>query len=141
MTNEAFIEKLNNDLSNEYAAIIQYITYAAKVTGPFRLELSKFLMAEVADEQQHAKFLADKIMTLGGKPTTKASSVPEASDAKSMLQEVMKAEERAIEAYTERAEEAIKLGLKSLSLDLEDMIRDETNHREETEKILKGWHL
>lgn len=139
MTKEEFIKKLNEDLSNEFAAIIQYITYAAKVTGPFRPELSKFFLAEVADEQQHAQFLADKIITLGGKPSTTASAVPDVSSNKDMLEEVMKAEQRAIDAYTQRAEEANQLGLKSLALDLEDMIRDESNHREEVEKILLGW--
>ena len=141
MTKEAFIKKLNEDLSNEFSAIIQYTTYAAKVTGPFRPELSKFFLAEVADEQVHAQFLADKIVTLGGTPTTIASDVAQANSNKAMLEEVMKAESKAVQAYTERAEQANKLGFKALALDLEDMIRDESNHKEEVAKILSGWNL
>jgi len=141
MNKESFINKLNQDLANEFSAIIQYTTYAAKVKGPFRPELAKFFLAEVADEQQHAQFLADKIITLGGEPTTSASDVPVVSTNREMLVEVMKAEERAVASYTERAEQAADLGYKSLALDLEDMIRDETNHKEEVEKILAGWNL
>lgn len=141
MSNQQLIDLLNQDLANEFSAIIQYTTYAAKVTGPFRPELSQFLLAEVADEQGHAKFLADKILVLGGEPTTQAAGVAHASTNKTMLEEVLKAENKAILAYTERAEQAAALGHKALSLDLEDMIRDETRHSEELTKILNGWDL
>jgi bacterioferritin len=139
MDKQKFIDKLNQDLANEYSAIIQYTTYASKLTGPYRPELSKFFLAEVPDEQRHAQFLSDKIVTLGGKPTTVPAHVPEATTVKEMLQEVKKAEQRAIESYTLRAEEAAALGFKAMALDLEDMIRDETNHQEEVSKILEGW--
>lgn len=139
MTKEQLIAELNNDLAREYAAIIQYITYASQVKGPFRPELSKFFLAEVADEQGHAQFLADKIVTLGGVPTTVPSEVPAAKTTRDMLAEVHKAESAAIQNYTKRAEQAEALGFKSLAMDLEDMIRDETNHKEETEKILAEW--
>ena len=139
MTKDTLIEHLNNDLEYEYSAIIQYISYAATVKGPFRPELSKFFLDEVTDEQQHAKLLADKIVALGGQPSTSAKPVPSATEAKEMLIEVMNAERKAIEAYSNRAKEAKELGLTSLSLELEDMIRDEANHLEEVEKILSGW--
>ena len=141
MSNQELIDLLNQDLANEFAAIIQYTTYAAKVTGPFRPELSQFLLAEVADEQGHAKFLADKILVLGGEPTTQAASVAPANTNKAMLEAVLEAENRAIIGYTQRAEQAATLGHKALSLDLEDMIRDETRHSEEVSKILEGWNL
>jgi len=141
MTKQDFIDELNKDLANEFSAIIQYTIYAAKVMGPFRPELAKFFLEEVSDEQEHAKFLADKIITLGGTPTTIAANVAEASTNREMLEEVMKAEDKAIQAYTKRAEQASELGYKALSMDLEDMIRDETNHKEEVSKILQGWTL
>lgn len=141
MDKASLIIALNEDLKNEFSAIIQYITYAARVTGPFRPELSKFFLAEVSDEQTHAQFLANKIVTFGGVPTTESSQVPEATNNKEMLEEILKAETRAIAAYTQRAKQAEALGFKSLSIDLEDMIRDETNHKEEVEKILKDWNL
>ncbi len=141
MDNQQLIDLLNQDLANEFAAIIQYTTYAAKVTGPFRPELSQFLLAEVADEQGHAKFLADKILVLGGEPTTTAAAVALANTNKGMLEAVLEAENRAIVAYTKRAEQAAALGHKALSLDLEEMIRDETGHSEELRKILNGWSI
>ena len=34
MDKQTLINKLNEDLADELSAIIQYITYAAKATGP-----------------------------------------------------------------------------------------------------------
>src|SRR5690606_25983894 len=64
------VARLNDDLAGELAAIIQYLTYAAKATGPFRPQLADFFLAEVVDEQAHARFIANKIVALGGEPTT-----------------------------------------------------------------------
>jgi bacterioferritin len=36
MERETLIKNLNEDLSGELGAIIQYLTYAAKATGPLR---------------------------------------------------------------------------------------------------------
>lgn len=138
-TMSTLIANLNQDLANELSAIIQYTVYSAKVMGPYRPELAKFFQAEIADEQLHAQFLADKIVTLGGEPTTIPSPVPLATTPQAMLEAVMAAEKMAIEGYTRRSEEAKALGLISLALDLEDFIRDETNHYEEVKKILTGW--
>ena len=76
------IEHLNEDLAGELGAIIQYLTYAAKATGPYRPQLSQFFLTEVSDEQMHAQFLANKIVALGGEPTTQPKPVPKAKTAK-----------------------------------------------------------
>ena len=44
MTKEMLIDHLNQDLAGELGAIIQYLTYAAKATGPYRPQLSAFLL-------------------------------------------------------------------------------------------------
>ena len=56
MNTQTLVDKLNEDLANELAAIIQYITYSAQVTGPFRPQLASFFLKEVPDEQGHAEF-------------------------------------------------------------------------------------
>lgn len=141
MDKETLIKNLNNDLADELSAIIQYITYAAKTTGPYRPQLSQFFMEEVPDEQMHAQFLAKKIVALGGQPTTTPNPVPAANTNKEMMTAVLEAEKRAVANYTQRAEEAEAFGDKGLAVQLEDMVRDETEHHEETERILKDWPL
>ena len=141
MDKQTLINKLNEDLADELSAIIQYITYAAKATGPFRPQLAQFFLAEVADEQLHAQYLANKIVALGGEPTTSANPVAPAETNREMLEAVLAAERRATANYTQRAKEADALGDKGLAVQLEDMVRDESGHSEETERMLRDWPL
>ena len=76
MDKQTMAKLLNEDLAGELGAIIQYITYAAKAPGPYRPQLSAFFLQEVADEQLHAQYLANKICALGGEPTTVPRPVP-----------------------------------------------------------------
>ncbi len=141
MDAKTLIENLNKDLADELSAVIQYITYAAKTTGPYRPQLEQFFLAEVPDEQGHAQFLANKIVALGGEPTTTPNPVKAAHTNREMLQAVLEAETRAAAGYIKRAEEADAFGDIGLKVQLEDMVRDETGHREETERILRDWPL
>ena len=141
MDKKTLIKNLNEDLAGELGAIIQYLIYAAKVNGPYRPQLSQFFFAEVADEQMHAQYLANKIVALGGEPTTTPRPVPKAMSNKEMLEAVLAAELGATKDYTQRAQEAEAFGDKGLVVQLEDMVRDESGHSEETERILRDWPL
>lgn len=136
---QKLIDALNKDLAGELQAIIQYLTYSAKVTGPWRPQLVTFMQTEIQDELLHAQFLADKICALGGNPVTTPRPVPNADTARDMLKAILEAEREAGKAYTERAKEAEAYGDKGLMVQLEDMVRDETGHAEETAKLLKNW--
>lgn len=141
MDKNTLIDHLNEDLAGELSAIAQYITYAAKATGPYRPQLAAFFLEEVVDEQQHAQFLANKIVALGGEPTTVPREVAPADTNQAMLEAVLAAERRAVSDYTARALEADEFGDKGLAVQLEDMVRDESGHAEETERILRDWPL
>jgi len=136
---QSLIDGLNEDLAGELQAMIMYIQYSAALTGPYRKELRALFQAEVADEQQHAQFLADKIAALGGVPTTTPRPVPEAREPHEMLLEVVEAEKQAIADYTERVAQAEAYGDVGLKVELESQISDETRHKEEIEQILAGW--
>jgi bacterioferritin len=141
MDKQKLVQNLNSDLAGELGAIIQYLTYAAKATGPYRPQLAQFFLTEIADEQQHAQFIANKIVALGGEPTTTPRPVPPAASNRAMLEAVLAAELQATKDYTQRAKEAEALGEKGLAVQLEDMVRDESGHSEETERILRDWPL
>ena len=141
MSTDELIEKLNEDLASELAAVIMYVVYAARATGPYRPQLLQFFLAEVADEQLHAQYLANKVVALGGEPTTVPRPVPLPDGDRAMLEAVLEAEKAATRNYTERAKQAEAYGDKGLAVQLEDFIRDESNHVEETARILKDWPL
>ncbi len=137
-TREELLNGLNEDLAAEYQAIIMYNTYAASVSGPHRESLKEFFTAEITGELEHAKLLANKIAALGGTPTTRPAAVPEARDLRAMLQNVLKAESDTIERYKRRMKLAEEYGDYGLANDLQTVISDETQHKEETEMLLRG---
>jgi bacterioferritin len=131
---------LNHDLAGELKSITMYTYYSAMLTGPYRRELRSLFQSEIADEQGHAQFLSDKIAALGGEPTTDARPVAHADKPREMLEHVLKAEQQAIVGYTTRLREADSFGDFGLKVVLENMIADETRHKEEVERILAGWN-
>jgi bacterioferritin len=136
---QALLQGLNHDLSGEYQAILMYIHYSAKLTGPYRRELRALFQAEIGDEQGHAQFLADKIAALGGEPTTEPRPVPSANQPREMLDYALAAEEQAIAGYNARIREAEAFGDVGLKVVLENQVADETRHKEELERVIAGW--
>jgi len=136
---EDFLKGLNVDLANEYSAVIQYRTYASEVQGQWRMELRKFFEAEIPDELGHAQILADKIVSLGGRPTTVPAPVKAARDAKEMLRNALDSEVETIDRYVERRQQSQDLGHHGLAVDFDDLIQDETRHRDEIQLILRRW--
>jgi bacterioferritin len=136
---QALIDGLNHDLAGEYQAIVMYIQYSAKLTGPYRRELRALFQAEITDEQGHAQFLADKIAALGGEPTTEPRAIPHADQPKEMLEHALAAEKQAIADYEARLRQADAFGDVGLKVSLENQVADETRHKEEIERVLAGW--
>jgi bacterioferritin len=138
-TLEKLITGLNADLAGEYNAIISYTQYSAKVTGPYRPQLVQFLQSEIPDEQRHAQYLADKIASLGGTPVVEPKPVRTSDDTREMLQFIYEAEAKTVENYRARIDEAEAAGEVGLKVQLEEMLSDETTHRDEVRKMLDGW--
>jgi bacterioferritin len=133
------IAGLNDDLAHEYASVIQYRTFASAVRGPHRLTLRPMFAAEIADELAHAELPADTIVTLGGTPTVTAAPVAYAADASAMLRSVAEAEAEAIARYVDRRRMADALDEHALVVALDEIIADETRHRDEMRLVLDGW--
>lgn len=136
---QKLIDGLNTDLAAEYQAVIMYRTYASLVSGPFRQDLRSFFESEIPDELGHAAFLADKIVALGGRPTTEVPPVPHSDDNRQMLQTALEAEVDTIERYTRRIDEAEQAGELAVKIQLEDLIVDESQHRDDIRRMLKNW--
>lgn len=136
---QELIDGLNQDLAAEYQAVIMYRTYASLVSGPYRQELKAFFEGEIPDELNHAMFLADKIVALGGTPITRAGEVPVTTDNRQMLENALQAEVDTIARYTRRAEQADAAGEISIKVQIEDLIVDESNHRDDIRRMLTDW--
>ena len=133
------IDGLNEDLANEYASVIQYRTFASTLRGPHRLTLRSLFEAEIPDELGHAGMLADYITALGGSPTTSPAEVPSADSPLEMLRASYEAERQAIARYVERRSQAEEAGEHGIAVSLDNIIEDETRHRDEMQLIIEGW--
>ena len=136
---QELIDGLNEDLRGEFQAVIMYRLYASMVQGPYRPELRAFFSNEIPDELMHAQILADKIAALGGTPAATAAPVRVVTDAKEMLRTALQAEIETLERYVERRSQAEAVGEHGLAARFDDIISDETNHRDELQQMLARW--
>lgn len=140
-TKQDLIEGLNKDLAAEFQAIISYRLFASLVSGPYRQEFKTFFEGEVPDELAHAAYLADKIVALGGTPVTEPLPVEITEDNREMFELALQAETDTIGRYEERIAQAEELGETGLKVRLEDLVSDETQHKEDIERILTNWPM
>lgn len=133
------LEGLNEDLRGEFQAIIMYRLYASMVQGPYRQELRTFFANEIPEELTHAQILADKIAALGGTPTASPAPVPVVEEAKAMLEAALRAEVETIDRYVQRRAQAEAAKEFGLAAELDTVIADESNHRDELRLMLARW--
>lgn len=133
------IAGLNQDLRGEFQAVIMYRLYASMVQGPYRQELRAFFANEIPEELAHAQILADKISAMGGTPAAEPSEVRVVHDAKQMLQVALEAEVETIDRYVRRRKQAEHAGEYGLAAQFDDIIADETHHRDELRQMLARW--
>ena len=132
------IARLNDDLAHEYAAVIQYHTYAGLAQGPHRPALRQLFARHAAVALAHASLLADKIAALGGLPTVGVAPVEHETEPEAMLRRLSRARSTAAERYAARRRLAGELGEYGLAVDLDALVADETRHRDELTQLLAG---
>ncbi len=134
--NQQIVDKLNAILEMEISGVVRYLHYALMVTGPNRIPIVKWFHEQANEAYQHASTIGEKITALGGHPSLKASPVPETKTHRAIeiLKESLQFEKKAIELYME----VLQLTEGNIALEelCREMIRTETEHVEEVEKML-----
>ena len=69
LTRQQLIDRLNEDLSREYQAIIAYVVYSQVLKGAEYMNIATELEAHAKQELQHALTISKHIDYLGGMPT------------------------------------------------------------------------
>ena len=103
MSQSKLVEKLNENLAWELRAVALYSHYSAYVKGIHRLHLQPFFDEESAESITHANTVRAAIVKLGGVAVTDRdqTEIVHTKDYKLMLQESLKTEQKAAEAYEE----------------------------------------
>ncbi len=135
MSREELINGLNDDLNLELEALLRSVYHAASGRGMLGHELRELLKKELPSELDHATFLADKIVALGGEVRICPTMPVEISTARDLLQQNIAAERKIIANYAKRIDQAAEYGDKGLAIRLENILASETDHLEQLERL------
>lgn len=134
MDKSKLIDKLNEAISLELGALLQYNQYSHVLTGPERQVWHEFFEDTAKEAFGHARKFASRVVALGGVPSVEPIAVKQTNDLVQMLENSLEVERRAVQIYTE-AREIAEGNYAYVNL-LEDQISDETEDVEELEKFL-----
>ncbi len=138
---QELIDALNKALSLELQAIVQYLHHSYEVMGPFRSALAGELSSFSKAEMHHMEYLSNKIVALGGDPTTQPAPVHTSNNVTEMLQQDLDGENTAIDHYMKVLDMAEKVRDVDLKKTLEDIISVEIGHKEDLEKLMKQTNM
>jgi bacterioferritin len=129
ITRKQLAEKLNEDLSREYQAIIAYVVYSQALKGAEYMSIADELELHAAQELQHALTIAKHIDYLGGMPTATAKPVKLSDDPKVMLRADLDNENDTVRNYRERLRECEELQEYAIAEDIREILRQEQEHQ------------
>ena len=128
VTRAQLIDKLNEDLSREYQAIIAYVVYSQVLKGAEYMNIAKELEAHAGEELSHALIISKHVDYLGGMPTSTALPVKLTDKAEEMLRADLQNESDTIRGYRERVRQCEALGEYAIAEDIREILRQEQEH-------------
>ena len=129
VTREQLVKLLNEDLAQEYQAIIAYIQYSQVLKGSQYMHIAQELEAHAGEELQHALKIAKQIDYFGETPTVTPKPVKTSDDPREMLQFDLDNENETVRNYRERVKQAEELGEYALAEVLRVIIAQEQDHQ------------
>ena len=129
ITRKQLIDKLNDDLSREYQAIIAYVVYSQALKGAQYMNIAKELEAHATQELQHALTVAKHIDYLGGMPTSTPKPVKLVEKNEAMLRADLDNENETVRNYRVRVRECEALGEYAIAEDIREILRQEQEHQ------------
>ena len=133
---QEIIDALNEDLSYELSAIIQYIYHHVMAAGFDSPEIDERFRSTSMDEMKHAEKVAERIDYYEAVPTTRMAPIQVGGDVKKMIEDDLAGEHDAIARYKDHIKLADRLGDVGTRHMLEDILLDEEDHAHQWEMIL-----
>lgn len=134
------IDALNEDREFELGAIMQYMGHHYEADGLESPAIIELFKKTAIDEMKHAEMLAERIVYLGGTPSTKPSKIMKGGEIRKMVSDDLSAENGAIERYKRHVKLCEKEGDPTTRLMLEGILSQEEEHADlwETTLGIKG---
>jgi bacterioferritin len=128
-SNEELIAALNDLLSDELTAVLQYTVHSEMCKHWGYAKLHEEIERKAIDEMKHAEFHIERILFLEGKPiVTNLKTVNIASNMMDIIRFDGDAEAEAIRAYNSAIALAGELGDESTADSLVNILHDEEGH-------------
>jgi bacterioferritin len=129
VTRQQLIDRLNEDLSREYQAIIAYVVYSQALKGAQYMSIAKELEKHAGQELSHAITISKHVDYLGGMPTATPLGVKLSKKPEEMLRADLENENNTIRAYRERVGQCEALGEFAIAEDIREILRQEQEHQ------------
>ena len=129
ITRKQLIDRLNEDLSREYQAIIAYVVYSQALKGAQYMNIAKELEKHAGQELSHAITISKHVDYLGGMPTATPLGVKLYEKAEEMLRADLENENNTIRAYRERLRQCEALEEYAIAEDIREILRQEQEHQ------------
>src|SRR5215218_2603291 len=129
LSREQLIERLNEDLSREYQAIIAYVVYSQVLKGAQYMNIAQELEVHAGEELKHALIISKQIDYLGGQPTVTPKPVKTSDKAEDMLRFDLDNENETIRNYRERVRQCEALGEFAIAEHIREILIDEQEHQ------------
>ncbi len=130
---DELVDVLNEAVSLEYTASIQYNQHSMLVTGSDKAVFESFFREGAEEALNHAKLWGEKIVALGGTPSAEVGTVQQSTDLTEMLRMDLEVEKRAVDIYSRALDVCTHEPTQYL---LEDHVIDEQEDVEELQKYL-----
>jgi bacterioferritin len=124
------LELLNQAIAREIQVSVQYLWQHVQWMGVSGFAVKDELKKIAISEMKHAEAIAERLVYLGGKPTTKPAPIYIGDTLKEMLQTDKKDEEGAITLYRQIIEVARKEGDEVTEKMFKDILADEEGHHD-----------
>ncbi len=136
-SNKKIMDCLNRIFQKEMSGIHRYLHYSFMIMGHNRIPIQKWFRDKANEGMIHAVQIGEKITALGGHPSLESAPVPETKshNIDDILKESLQFEQNALEDYIQ----LVKLSGEDIALEemARDFVRQETEHLEEVEKMLR----
>jgi bacterioferritin len=136
MADQEILDGLNEIMSMEYTSMIQLMQHTFLMQGADRYTFADLLRDHAKDTLSHARELGDKIVALGGVPSTQIGEIRLSTDTTEMLNQDLEQHRTAIAKIDTMVAKADERKMVALRVLLENMSLEETTFLEELERAL-----
>ena len=137
MASKELLDLLNKSIARELQVSIQYMWQHVQWRGVKGFAVKDVLKSIGVQEMKHAEAIAERLVYLGGVPTTKPEPIFVGASLKEMLVQDAKDEEGAIKLYKSVMSAALKEGDETTARLFRGILADEEDHHDTFTSLLE----